>query len=180
MTKCFSPISMVSVFCNTLALALVCEIIWPEIIFHSNHNVGSGGLSSWLRGAWQLLIVRLWNGSQSNHPSILKWYPIQPSIHFEMASNLSIQPSIHFEMISKLSIHTFIHFEMISNPSMYPSIHFEMVYIPSSHPSINCAHIYHMHQKIPGQMYVLGFAKNDIKQICRFFRPLYDTFTRCI
>ena len=151
MTKCFSPISMVSVFCNTLALALVCEIIWPDIIFHSNHNVGSGGLSSWLRGAWQLLIVRLWNGIQSNHPSILKWYPNYQSIH----SSILKRYPIH---------HPFI----------------EMIYTPSSHPSIHFAHLYHMHQKIPGQMYVLGFAKNDIKQICRFFRPLYDTFTRCI
>ena len=177
MTKCFPPILTMSIFCNTLVLTLVSEIIWSDIFWKNLiWYISRQQSQRWLRRTQFLITGRL----ATSHCPALKWYPIQPSIHFEMASNLSIQPSIHFEMISKLSIHTFIHFEMISNPSMYPSIHFEMVYIPSSHPSINCAHIYHMHQKIPGQMYVLGFAKNDIKQICRFFRPLYDTFTRCI
>ena len=95
MTKCFPPISMMSVFCYTLAL--VCKIIWSDIILDSNHNVGSGGLSSWLRGAWQLLIVRLWNGIQSNHPSKF-WNGIQsinPSIFPFWNDIQSINVSIH-------------------------------------------------------------------------------------
>ena len=38
-------------------------MFWPSSdIFCSNHNVGSGRLSPRLRSAWQLLLVRLWNG----------------------------------------------------------------------------------------------------------------------
>ena len=123
MTKCFPPISMVSVFCNTLALALVCEIIWPDIIFHSNHNVGSGGLSSWLRGAWQLLIVRLWNGSQSNHPSILKWHPIYQSNHPSILKWYPNSQSIHSSILKWYPIHQCIHPFILKWYTFHPAIH---------------------------------------------------------
>ena len=43
-------------------------IIWwsSSNIFRSNHNVGSWRLGPWLRSAWQLLIVRLWNGTHQH------------------------------------------------------------------------------------------------------------------